>query len=394
MSLSSSLTCPQLAGSGSATRYWIVATVPCLRKPGTSAPAKAEKNPLAIPSMMLCSEGRPKNASGATVAPLPAAGAAGGRPSPRARAPTVTAGSIHTVARRIVMALRHDPADRREDRKADDRLDRDIVSPRMSGHEHDRHDRDHETHRRAAQPNEAVLQLGNEVLHAADRRSVKCTGRVQRVRVRVGEHHDESHSNYQPHQCADGEEPAPFACREKGASLSECERHHWPHLLWVDLQAHGENRPPCACCAGGAAGAVAGAGGAGGGAAGACTAIRSGCAAASMTGARSRSRFGASLCLAARRTCGDRSVGRALAALGADTGRRACVVRVRAGRWLGEARPAVGVPACWLSSADASPTRIHTASAAPTALASSECSLSHTRIPPTRVSAAKVRLRG
>src|ERR1019366_658751 len=136
-------------------------------------------------------------------------------------------------------------------------------------------------------------------------------------------------------------------------SLSECERHHWPHLLWVDLQAHGENRPPCVCCAGGAAGALAGAGGAG---------------------------CGASLCLAARRSCVDRTVGRALARLGADTGGCACVMRVRVGRWLGEARLAVGVPACWLSSADASPTRIHTASAAPTALASSECSPSHTRI--------------
>ena len=42
------LTCLQLAGSGSATRCWIVATVPCLSQPGTSAPASAPKNPLAI----------------------------------------------------------------------------------------------------------------------------------------------------------------------------------------------------------------------------------------------------------------------------------------------------------------------------------------------------------
>src|SRR5487761_2086058 len=176
MSLSSSLTWPQLAGSGSATRYWIVATLPCFRKSGTSAPAKAEKNPLAIASIMLCREGRPKNASGAAVAPRLAADATGARTSPQTSPPIVTAGSIHTVARRILMALRHDPADRREDRKANDRLDRDIVSPRMSGHEHDRDDRDHETHRRAAQPHKAVLQLGNEVLHTADRRSVKCAG--------------------------------------------------------------------------------------------------------------------------------------------------------------------------------------------------------------------------
>ena len=55
--------------------------------------------------------------------------AAGARTSPQTSTPAVTTGSIHAVRQRTSTALRHDPADRREDRKAHDRLQRDVMSP-------------------------------------------------------------------------------------------------------------------------------------------------------------------------------------------------------------------------------------------------------------------------
>src|SRR5271165_3366058 len=245
MSLSSSLTCPQLAGSGSATRCWIVATVPCLRNPGTRAPANAEKKPLAIASMMLCKLGKPRKASGATSPPPDAAEAAGANTSITQSEPATAAGSNRACRRKSTRPrpLRDDPADRREDRKADQRLDRHVVRTRMPGHEHDPDDRDHQAHRGAAEPYQAALDLFDEVLHPGDRCPFKCTGRVQRVRVRVGEYRDNGGSDHQSAQCADGQQQASLRSLSTGERPSECERHHWPHLLCVRLQAMARTGP-------------------------------------------------------------------------------------------------------------------------------------------------------
>src|ERR1039458_4823972 len=132
----------------------------------------------------------------------------------------------------------------------------------MAGHEHDRHDRDHETHRRAAQPDETALQLFNEVLHPGDRRPLERAGGVQGVRMRIRERRYNGDSDEQPPQSADGDYDMRCPFSSTGACPPECERHHWPHLLWLLIaKPHGENSPPCVCSCTATGGALAGAAG-------------------------------------------------------------------------------------------------------------------------------------